>query len=178
MNREQFKIWEKQKRREYELELEKLQENFAARGLAYSGIRNRAEADLKTKYEDEIEFKRLSIENNMADDFEKMSEDELNAIVRRNENSYVPTSRFNHAKNELEIRHRKKMEEIASRGSGFSLVAGDIKNSTISGNTVNAFNTHVNAEKESVWSKFFWIFIIGIVVIVVGGLLLKYVFGV
>lgn len=63
MNKKQFEIWEKQKRREYQSELGRLQEDFASRGLTFSGMRNKAEEDLKSKYESEIEIARLGIEN-------------------------------------------------------------------------------------------------------------------
>src|SRR3989344_2888755 len=62
MNKKQFEIWEKQKRSEYEIELSKLQEDMASHGLAYSGIRNKAEEDLKSKHDSEIEIARLEIE--------------------------------------------------------------------------------------------------------------------
>ena len=62
MNKKQFEIWEKQQRREYSIELSKLQEDFASRGLAISGGRIKAEEDLKAKYDSEIEIKRLGVE--------------------------------------------------------------------------------------------------------------------
>ncbi|MFA5386409.1 MAG: hypothetical protein WC297_01990 [Candidatus Paceibacterota bacterium] len=61
MNQKQFEIWEKQKWREYRIDLDKLQNDLAGRGLAYSGIRIKEEDDLKAKYESEIEIKRLEI---------------------------------------------------------------------------------------------------------------------
>jgi len=61
MNKKQFEIWERQKRREYEIELSKLQEDFASRGLASSGMRAKAEEDLKVKYDSKIEIMRLGV---------------------------------------------------------------------------------------------------------------------
>lgn len=63
MNKKQFEIWEKQKRLEYESDLKVLQDNFASRGLAFSGMRNKAEQNLKNKYESEIEITRLGIKD-------------------------------------------------------------------------------------------------------------------
>lgn len=67
MNHEQFKIWEKQKWREYGSELIKLEEDFAGRGLAFSGMRNKEKENLKAKYESEIEITRLGTQNNKKD---------------------------------------------------------------------------------------------------------------
>lgn len=63
MNQKQFEIWRQQKWREYDIELRKLQEDYAGRGLASSGLRNQAERDLKRKYESEIEITRLGLED-------------------------------------------------------------------------------------------------------------------
>lgn len=62
MNKKQFEIWERQKRREYRVELEKLQDDLAARGLTFSGARIKAEEDLKEKYDSEIEIMRLELD--------------------------------------------------------------------------------------------------------------------
>jgi len=61
MNKKQFEIWKNQKWREYEIDLRKLQDDFASRGLALSGMRNQAEKDLKEKYNNEIKIARLGI---------------------------------------------------------------------------------------------------------------------
>lgn len=74
MNYDQFTIWEKQKWREYEAELKKLEEDFAARGLAFSGIRNREEKELKVKYDSEIEIARLGIKENEGDTYVEILE--------------------------------------------------------------------------------------------------------
>lgn len=69
MNNKQFEIWKKQKIREYMTELEELQNNLAKRGMARSGFRNKAEENLKARYDSEIEIKRLEVEeeeNNKA----------------------------------------------------------------------------------------------------------------
>ena len=63
MNPQQFKIWEEQKWREYEADLEKLQVELAAQGLASSGKRNKAEKNLKLKYESEIQIARLGLQD-------------------------------------------------------------------------------------------------------------------
>ncbi len=63
MNKKQFEVWQKQRRRDYEIELEKLREDFARRGLAFSGMRNKAEDDLRQKYKSEIEITRIGIED-------------------------------------------------------------------------------------------------------------------
>lgn len=65
MNRKQFEIWEKQKRREYRTELEKLQNDLAERGLALSSTRIKAEEDLKEKYDSEIEIMRLGLDEDI-----------------------------------------------------------------------------------------------------------------
>jgi hypothetical protein len=61
MNKRQFEIWEKQKRRDCEIELDNLRNDFALRGLTFSSMRNKAEEDLKNKYESEIEIAKLGI---------------------------------------------------------------------------------------------------------------------
>ncbi len=43
-------------------------------------------------------------------DVQKMSDEDLENILRRAENSHVPGSLYNQAKNEAEIRYRKKTE--------------------------------------------------------------------
>lgn len=63
MNKEQFEVWQKQRWRDYEIELEKLREDFAGRGLAFSGMRNKAEDNLRQKYKSEIEIAKLGIED-------------------------------------------------------------------------------------------------------------------
>jgi len=62
MNQKQFEIWKIQKEKEFEAELNNLQEDFARRGLTFSGMRNKAEKDLREKYDSEIEITRLDIE--------------------------------------------------------------------------------------------------------------------
>lgn len=47
----------------------------------------------------------------MTDKIEKMSYEELEAVARLNENPNVPTSRFQKAKNELELRDRRRNQE-------------------------------------------------------------------
>lgn len=42
MNSEQFQIWKIQKEKEYEVELNNLQDSFARRGLTFSGMRIKA----------------------------------------------------------------------------------------------------------------------------------------
>lgn len=63
MNQKQFEIWKKQKTREYQSELEHLQKDFTNRGLWFSGMRNKAEDELRRKYESEIEIAKLSIKD-------------------------------------------------------------------------------------------------------------------
>ena len=62
MNRKKFEIWQKYKVKEEHIELQKLQEDFAGRGLARSGIRNEAEEHLSEKYRAEIEMERETME--------------------------------------------------------------------------------------------------------------------
>lgn len=57
MNRKYFEIFKKYRGRKYSRDLDKLQEDFASRGLISSGIRNKEEARLKADYEDEISMK-------------------------------------------------------------------------------------------------------------------------
>ena len=62
MNRKKFEIWQKYKVKEEHIELQKLQEDFAGRGLAHSSIRNEAEEHLAEKYRAEIEMERETME--------------------------------------------------------------------------------------------------------------------
>lgn len=62
MNKKQFEVWKKQKKQEYEIALNKLRNDFASRGLTFSGMRDEAENDLKTKYDSDIEIERLGVE--------------------------------------------------------------------------------------------------------------------
>ena len=113
----------------------------------------------------------------MNDDFRNMTDNELEDIVRQNINSNVPTSRFSYAKNEIEIRYRKKMQEIATRGSGVNIVANQITNTGVIGNTVIKSSNKAASAKESFLSKFFWQFIVALIVLVVGALILNHFFG-
>ncbi|HEX9503352.1 MAG TPA: hypothetical protein VF974_03465 [Patescibacteria group bacterium] len=47
----------------------------------------------------------------MSDDLTNKTDDELEAIIRRAENTNVPTSLFQRAKIELDLRDRKKSKE-------------------------------------------------------------------
>lgn len=49
----------------------------------------------------------------MNNEVEQMSDEELEAIVRLSENPNIPGSRFQKAKNELELRDRKRNQEKA-----------------------------------------------------------------
>lgn len=62
MNKEEFEVWKKQKEEDFEVEIEKLRNDFAKRGLAQSGMRDKTEASLRTKYDSEIEMERLRME--------------------------------------------------------------------------------------------------------------------
>ena|SRR3989344_3070649 len=62
MSKKEFEVWKKQKEKNFEIEIEKLRNDFAKRGLAQSGMRNKAEVDLRTRYDSEIEMERLRME--------------------------------------------------------------------------------------------------------------------
>lgn len=61
MDRKQFEIWKEQKLREYNQKLRSLQNDYAERGLAQSGMRIKAEEELREKYDGEIKYMRLGI---------------------------------------------------------------------------------------------------------------------
>jgi len=85
MNKKQFETWEKQKRREYGIELDKLREDFASRGLASSGGRTKAEKDLEVKYDSEIEIKRLDIEVDTTEGSKYTNSPSIiNSLIRNN----------------------------------------------------------------------------------------------
>jgi len=54
MNEKWLEIYKKYRERKYKRDLDKLQANFAERGLIQSGIREREEQWLKEDYEDEV----------------------------------------------------------------------------------------------------------------------------
>lgn len=62
MNRKKFEIWQRYKTKEQAIELQKLQDDFGARGLASSGMRNEAEKHLTEKCRAEIEMERETME--------------------------------------------------------------------------------------------------------------------
>jgi hypothetical protein len=138
MNRKQLEIWEKQKRRECESELERLREDFASRGLAMSGMRNKAEVDLKVRYESEIEIAKLGVED-LSNGHEAtkgtervgdLPDEELLAIIRRAENTNVPGSLYQKANTEWQIRHQQKILAASgqNRSGVFFEVVGDMTN--------------------------------------------------
>jgi len=63
MNRKEFEIFEKWREEKYKIDLEKLQNDLAHRGLAQSGIRAKEELWLKKEYEAEISRKRAEMED-------------------------------------------------------------------------------------------------------------------
>lgn len=58
MNKKQFEIFKRYRKRKYDRDLEGLQSDFAARGLAYSGLREKAQQSLKEDYEDQVAMKQ------------------------------------------------------------------------------------------------------------------------
>lgn len=74
MNCEEFEIFEKWRKEKYEIDLEKLRENLAGRGLSSSGIRGKEEAWLKRKFEAEIARKKAEME-----EYERTEKEESSA---------------------------------------------------------------------------------------------------
>ncbi len=66
VNRKEFDIWEKQQKVMYKMELDKLQNDLANRGLIFSGIRNEQEAHLKDRFDSEISIARIRMEEDAA----------------------------------------------------------------------------------------------------------------
>lgn len=64
--------------------------------------------------------------NNMNEDLTKIPEEQLLAIIRLNENSNVPGSRYNRAVKELELRDRQKINDKQSGSGLFLRVGGDM----------------------------------------------------
>ncbi len=63
MNRKSFEVWKLSRERQYEIELNALQELFGKNGTATSGFRKRDEKQLRDKYDTEIELERLTMED-------------------------------------------------------------------------------------------------------------------
>jgi hypothetical protein len=62
----------------------------------------------------------------MDEDLTKLREEELLKIIRLNENSHVPTSRYNRAVKELELRDREKILNKQPGSGLFLRVGGDM----------------------------------------------------
>lgn len=145
MNPEQFKIWETQRLRECQIELEKFREDMASRGLALSGFRNKGEQDIIAKCRSEIQIQRLAVKPTPTrgdPSIEGLSDAELLKIIRAAENTDVPGSRFHRAQNEWNIRQQQKILDATKRGGGVFIEAGgDVTNhgviQTDGGATVN-----------------------------------------
>lgn len=69
MNRKEFEIFEKWRKGKYEIDLEKLQNDLASRGLSRSGIREKEELWLREEYESEVARKKAE-----AEDYEEEKE--------------------------------------------------------------------------------------------------------
>lgn len=140
MNPEQFKVWQTQKLRECEAELEKFREEMARRGLASSGFRNKGEQDIVAKYRSEIEIQQLGIIDTSTNmDTSGLSDEELLKIIRDAENTHVPGSRFHRAQNEWSIRQQQRILEATKRGGGVFIEAGgDVTNHGVIQTSENA----------------------------------------
>ena len=66
MNKAQFEVWKKRQEQVYQNRLEALRNDMAKRGLTSSGIRDKAEADLKDEFESDIEIARIYVEEEEA----------------------------------------------------------------------------------------------------------------
>ena len=67
MNRKRFEIWKSWKTKQRAIELQELQENFAGRGLASSGMRNEAEKHLGERHDAEVEMEQAAMEAEEAE---------------------------------------------------------------------------------------------------------------
>jgi hypothetical protein len=114
---------------------------------------------------------------NIDENTEYKTRQELEAIVRKAENADISGSRYNKAKTELEIRHRKEMEEHAkNEPTAITITAHKFKNNgTIAsqGNHSSIIST-TEKSKEGFFSKFFWNVVVALVVIIVGALIIHH----
>lgn len=81
MNRKEFEIFEKWRKEKYKIDLEKLQNNLAERGLHQSGIRVKEESWLKDEYEAEVAKSKAEMEDYENEKKEKGRDRVIQRIV-------------------------------------------------------------------------------------------------
>lgn len=115
---------------------------------------------------------------NPSNSLEDKTDEELEAIIRQAINPHIPGSLHQRAQIELDIRHRKKMEQqSAQKNNEVSIVAGTLNNNGIIGSHIEK-SPIGSAPKENFLSKLVWQFVVVIIAAVIAALILAYFFGI
>lgn len=119
--------------------------------------------------------KIISAQNkNPSNSLEDKTDEELEAIIRQAVNPHIPGSLHQRAQIELDIRHRKKMEQSTNRNPGeVKIIAETLNNNGIIGSEVKSSSVE-STPKEGFLSKFFWQFIVVIIAGIVVALIVAH----
>ncbi|MDP1760268.1 MAG: hypothetical protein Q8L01_02350 [Candidatus Woesebacteria bacterium] len=85
----------------------------------------------------------------MQDPMENLTDDELDTIQRKAENTHITGSRYQKAKIESEIRHRKKMEKLTQEPKISIGILNRGKNNKFINNTFEGLDVGIQDEGES-----------------------------
>lgn len=85
----------------------------------------------------------------IADSVEELSDDEIDAILRRGENANISGSRYQRAKTESEIRHRKKIEDSLKEPKVSVGILNRGKNNKFINNTFQNLDVGIQDEGEN-----------------------------
>jgi len=89
----------------------------------------------------------------MQDSMENLTDDEIDIILRKAENTHVPGSRYQKAKIESEIRHQKKMEKSNQESKVSIGILNRGKNNKFINNTFEGLDVGIQDEGENTFAE-------------------------